>query len=96
MAPELLGAPTIVGGSAQSGGGGGGGHRSQISLPSHPKHTKTAKKTGSFAHILSYKSPKMPFFTQKYLSRYTHEMFFEDYINFKIEHNLSHCGVILV
>jgi hypothetical protein len=42
-APELLGAPSIGGGSAWSGGGGGGGHRSQISLPSRPKYTKTAK-----------------------------------------------------
>jgi hypothetical protein len=43
-APELLGAPTIGGGSARFGGGGGGGHTSQISLPSHPKYTKMAKK----------------------------------------------------
>ncbi len=42
-APELLGVPTIGGGSARSGGGGGGGHKSQISLPSRPKYTKTAK-----------------------------------------------------
>jgi hypothetical protein len=41
---KLLGAPTIVGGSARSRGGGGEGHRSQISLPSRPKCTKTAKK----------------------------------------------------
>jgi hypothetical protein len=43
-APELLGASTIGGGSAQSKGGGGGGHRSKKSLPSFPKYTKTAKK----------------------------------------------------
>jgi hypothetical protein len=43
-APELLGAPNIGVGIAQSGGGGGGGHRSQISLPSCPKYMKTAKK----------------------------------------------------
>jgi hypothetical protein len=43
MAPELLGAPTIGGGSARSGGGGRGGLRSEISLPSHPKYMKTAK-----------------------------------------------------
>jgi hypothetical protein len=42
-APELLGAPTIGGGSARSRGGGGGDHRSQISLQSRPKYTKTAK-----------------------------------------------------
>jgi hypothetical protein len=44
VAPELLGAPTIGGGSAQSGSGGGEGHRSQIRLPSHPKYMKMAKK----------------------------------------------------
>jgi hypothetical protein len=42
-----------------------------------------------FAHVLAYKSPKTPFFAQKYFTRYTHEMFFEEYINFKIVHNLS-------
>jgi hypothetical protein len=42
-APELLGAPTIGGGSAWSRGGGGGDYRSQISLQSRPKSTKTAK-----------------------------------------------------
>jgi hypothetical protein len=38
----------------------------------------------------------MPFFALKYLTRYTHETFFEEYINFKIFRNLSHCGVIPV
>ncbi len=46
-------------------------------------------------HVLAYKLPKTLFFTQKYLTRYTHEMFFEEYINFKIVDYLSHCGVIL-
>ncbi len=43
-APELLGAPTVGGGSAQPGGGGGEDHRSQICLPSLPECTKTAQK----------------------------------------------------
>ncbi len=43
-----------------------------------------------FAHVLPYKSPKTPFFAHKYLRRYTHEMFFEEYTNFQA-HNLSHC-----
>jgi hypothetical protein len=43
-APELHGVLTTGGGSARPGGGGGENHRSQISLPSHPKYTKTAKK----------------------------------------------------
>ncbi len=47
-APELLGAPTMGGVMPGPGGGGGGGHRSQISFPSCPKYTKTAKKNGQF------------------------------------------------
>jgi hypothetical protein len=43
-APELLGVPTIGGGSAGSGGSGRGGLRSKINLPSHLKYTKTVKK----------------------------------------------------
>jgi hypothetical protein len=36
---------------------------------------------GGFAHILAYKSPKTPFFALKYLTRYTHETFFEECIS---------------
>jgi hypothetical protein len=43
-AQELLGVPTIGGRSARPEAGGGGSHRSQISLPSHLKHTKKAQK----------------------------------------------------
>jgi hypothetical protein len=82
-----------VGGSARPKGGGGGSHRSQISLPGHPKYTKTAKKR-AISHTC--KLPKTPFFIQKYLTRYIPEMFFEEYINFKIFNYLSHCGVIPV
>jgi hypothetical protein len=74
-------------------GGGGGGHRSQISLPSRPKYTKTAKKWAVSLHVLANKSPKTPFFAQKYLTRYTHETFFEEYMNFET-HYLSPCRVI--
>ncbi len=94
-APELLGAPTIGGGVPGPGGGGRGGLRSQISLPSRPKYTKTAKKPGGFAHVLAYKSTKTPFFAQKYLTRYTHETFFDKYVNFQ-NHFLIRCGVIPV
>jgi hypothetical protein len=52
-------------------------------------------KTGGFAHVLAYKSPKTPFFSQKYLTRYTHETFFDKYVNFQ-NHYLSRCGVIPV
>jgi hypothetical protein len=44
VAPELLGAPTIGGGSARPRGGGEQSDRSQISLPSRPKYAKTVKK----------------------------------------------------
>jgi hypothetical protein len=44
VAPELLGAPIIGGGSAWPVGGGGRSHRSHISLPSGPKYMKTAQK----------------------------------------------------
>ncbi len=65
--------------------------------PSQPdKIAENGKKTGGFTHIFAYKSPKTPFFAIKYLTRYTHETFFEKYINFKIFRNLSHCGVIPV
>ncbi len=84
-APELLGAPTIGGGSARPWGGGG-----------EVIYTFTAgEKTGGFAHVLAYNSPKTPFFALKYLTRYTHKTYFEEYINFKSFRNLSHCGVVI-
>jgi hypothetical protein len=73
----------LAGGSARPRGGGGGAHRSQISLPSCPKYTKTAKKKDGFTHVLAYKSPKTLFFAQKYFTRYTQTTFFEECINFK-------------
>ncbi len=57
---------------------------------------KNGEKTDGFAHVFASKSPKTPFFAIKYLTRYTHEMFFEEYINIKNFRNLSHCGVIPV
>jgi hypothetical protein len=36
-----------------------------------------------FLHFLAYKSPKTPFFAQKYFVRNTAKMFFEEYISFK-------------
>jgi hypothetical protein len=44
---------------------------------------KNSKKTGGFAHFLACKSPKTPFFAQKYLTKYSSETFFEENINFK-------------
>jgi hypothetical protein len=65
--------------------------------PSQPYEiAKNGKKTGGFAHCFAYKSPKTPFFAILYLTRYTHETFFEEYINFKIFRNLGYCGVIPV
>ncbi len=57
---------------------------------------KSGEKTDGFAQVLAYKQPKTPFFALKYLTRYTHETFFEEYINIKIFRYLSHCGVIPV
>jgi hypothetical protein len=63
-------------------------------IPSQPYEiAKNVEKTGGFAHVLAYKSPKTLFFAQKYLTRYTHETFFEEYTNFQA-HFLSHCRLI--
>ncbi len=91
-APELLGAPTIGGGSAGPWGGGGEVKYTFTAV----RNSQKRRKTGSFTHILAYNSPKTPFFAHKYLTRYTHETFFVEYLNFKIFGNLSHCGVIPV
>jgi hypothetical protein len=53
---------------------------------------ENSEKTGGFAHILTYKSPKTPFFSQKYLTRYTHETFFAIYMNFET-HYISYYRV---
>jgi hypothetical protein len=58
-----------------------------------PEIDENSEKTGGFADVLAYKSPKTPFFAQKYLTRYTHDTFFEEYTNFEA-HHLSHCRVI--
>jgi hypothetical protein len=55
-----------------------------------PEMYENSEKTGSFAHVQANNSPKTLFFAQKYLTRYTHETFFEEYMNFEI-HYLSHC-----
>ncbi len=54
---------------------------------------KIGEKTSGFAHVLAYNAPKTPFFAHKYLTRYTHETFFEKYTNFEA-HFLSHCWAI--
>jgi hypothetical protein len=58
-----------------------------------PEIDENGEKTGGFALVLAFKSPKTPFLSQKYLTRYTHETFFEEYTNFE-PHYLSHCRVI--
>ncbi len=68
-------------------------------IPSQPyeiEREKNGEKTGGFTHVFANKSPKTPFFAIKYLTRYTHETFIEEYINFKNFRKLSHCGVIPV
>jgi hypothetical protein len=70
VAQKLLGAPSIGGGSARAGGGDGGSQRSQICPPA-TQNIQKQQKMGIFQHFLAYKSPKTPFFAQKYLTRYT-------------------------
>jgi hypothetical protein len=53
------------------------------------------EKTGGFAHVLAYKSPKTPFFAPKYLTTFIHKTFFEEYTNFEA-HFFSRFGVISV
>jgi hypothetical protein len=67
-APELLGAPTIGGGSARPWDGGGEVMYTFTAI----RNSQKRQKTGGFAHILAYKSPKTPFFAQKYFTRYTY------------------------
>ncbi len=59
-----------------------------------PEMHKNIFKNGGFTHFLAYKSLKTPFFTQKYLTRYNFEMFFEEYMNFKLFLYLGHCEAI--
>ncbi len=56
---------------------------------------ENGEKTGGFAHVLAYKSPKTPFFAPKYLTTYIHETFFEEYTNFEARY-FSRFGVISV
>ncbi len=66
-------------------------------IPSQPYEiAKNGEKRAGFAYVFAYNSPKTPFFALKYLTRYTHETFFEEYVNITIFRNLSHCGVIPV
>jgi hypothetical protein len=61
-APELLGAPTFGRGTRV---GDGESPSSQISLPSCPKYTKSAKKMVGFTQFLADKSPKKSHFLFK-------------------------------
>ncbi len=55
-----------------------------------PEKCKNGEKMAGSTHVLADKLPKTPFFAHKYLTRYTHEMFFEEYTNFEA-HYLSRC-----
>jgi hypothetical protein len=60
-------------------------------IPSQPYEiAKNGKKTSGFAHVLAYNSLKTPFFALKYVTRYTHETFFEENTNFE-GYYLSRC-----
>ncbi len=94
VAQELLGAPTIGGGSVRPGGGGGGSQRSQTSLLSCRVCAKTAPKQ-QFPSLIDLLT-KTPFFFLKVLNKIYFHDDFEEYINFKIFCFLWHCGVIPV
>jgi hypothetical protein len=71
LVPELLGAPTIGGGVP---GPGVVVERSYI--PSQPyKIAKNGEKTGGFAHVFAYKSPKMLFFAKVLNKIYSPDVF---------------------
>ncbi len=66
-------------------------------IPSQPyKIGKNGEKRAVSRTFWPINHRKCRFFALKYLTRYTHETFFEEYVNFKIFRNLSHCGVIPV
>jgi hypothetical protein len=52
-AHELLGVPTIGGGSARPEGGGGGSQRSQISLPNCPECTQKRRQNSWFPALIN-------------------------------------------
>ncbi len=86
----MLGAPTIGGGECLAQGW---WWRESLKsyIPSQQyEKAKNGEKTGGFAHFLAYKPPKAQFFAHKYLTRHTHEKFFEEHTNFEA-HYLSHC-----
>jgi hypothetical protein len=86
--PELLGAPLAGGVPGQ----GWWWRNSKKSYKPSQQYeiAKIGEKTAGFAQVFAYKAPKTPFFAHKYLTRYTHETFFEEYTNFEV-HYLSHC-----
>jgi hypothetical protein len=65
-AQKLLGAPTIVGGSAQAGGGGGG--RRQLSPEPAENHTN-GTKNGWFPALFGLKITKNALFGSKVLCK---------------------------
>jgi hypothetical protein len=62
VAQELLGAPTIGGGSAQVGGGVGGSQRSQIN-PQASKNVRKWHQNGRFPALIDLKITKNALFT---------------------------------
>jgi hypothetical protein len=82
-AHELLGVPTIGGGSARPEGGGGGSQRSQISLPNCPECTQKWRQNSWFPAIIDLKIAENVVFYLKVLNKIYSQDFFEEYINFK-------------
>jgi hypothetical protein len=64
-APELLGAPTIGGGSARPWGGGG----EVIYTFTAVRNSQKRQKMSGFPHVLAYKSPKTLFLALKVFNK---------------------------
>ncbi len=88
-AQKLLGAPTIGGGSAQAGGV-VEGVKGVKYTPKPPTMYENGEKRAVFCTYFK-KLLISQFFTEKYLSRYTPETFFEEYMNFNIFCYLRRC-----
>jgi hypothetical protein len=75
-APELLDAPTIVGGCAWLRGGGGWSRRSHISHPSRPKYMKMAQKQTVSPSLIDLKNAESAVFCLKVLNKiYSQDVF---------------------
>ncbi len=93
-ASELLGAPTIGGGCPVRGWWWRGSQKSNkpSKLPEIYKNNKNGRFRARFGLVIAENAV----FHSKVLNKIYSQDIFEEYINFKTVHNLSHCGFIPV